>query len=60
MAKTRGAPKKAPEERRSELVPIRFTKAEKESIDTAAGGNTSAWARDILLKAAKHRRRLTP
>lgn len=53
MGKTRGAPRKPPAQRRSVLVPIRVTQAEKEEIDAVAGDNTSAWAREILLRAAK-------
>lgn len=56
MAKARGAPKTPAAKRRSEMVPIRFTKAEKAAIDAQADGNTSAWAREILLKAVKYRR----
>ena len=53
----RGAPQKLPEERRSAMLPIRLTEAEKAEIDTAAEGKASAWARDVLLRAAKRRNR---
>jgi hypothetical protein len=49
----RGAPKKPPEERRSVMLPIRLTEAEKAMIDVAAGGKASTWARNVLLRAAK-------
>ena len=52
----RGAPIKPPEERRSVLLPIRLTEAEKAAIDTAASGKASTWARDVLLRAAKRRK----
>lgn len=40
-------------ERREKPLRIRLTPEERESVDHASGGNTSAWARDVLLKAAK-------
>lgn len=49
----RGAPVKPPEVRRSVLLPIRMSEAEKAEIEAAAAGNTSGWARDVLLKAAR-------
>lgn len=51
----RGAPEKPPEERRSVLLPIRLTQAERDAIDVAADGKASTWARDVLLRAAKRR-----
>jgi hypothetical protein len=57
MESKRGAPQKPPEERRSVLLPIRLTVAEKSDIDAAAEGKASTWARDVLLRAAKRRSR---
>ena len=53
MKPKRGAPKKPPEERRSVLLPIRLTEAEKADIDAAAEGKASTWARGILVRAAR-------
>ncbi len=53
----RGAPKKPPEDRRSVLLPIRLTEAEKASIDSVADGKASTWAREVLLRAARRRNR---
>ncbi len=55
MAKRRGAPEKPPEQRKTELLPIRLTKAEKALVDQAANGKVSAWARGILLRAARRK-----
>ena len=55
MKKKMGAPVKPPEERKSVLMAIRFTEAEKAAIDSAADGKASTWARDVLLRAAKRR-----
>jgi hypothetical protein len=57
MEAKRGAPEKLPEERKSVLMAIRFTEAEKAEIDAAADGKASTWARDVLLRAAKRRSR---
>jgi len=57
MKPKRGAPPKPPEERRSVLLPIRLTKAEKAEIDAAADGKASTWARGVLLRAAKRSRK---
>ena len=53
MKKKMGAPTKPPEERKSVLMAIRFTEAEKAAIDSAADGKASTWARRVLLRAAK-------
>jgi uncharacterized protein (DUF1778 family) len=46
--------KKLPdEERREKPLRIRLSVEERESLDKAAKGKTSSWARGILLKAAK-------
>jgi uncharacterized protein (DUF1778 family) len=41
------------DERREKPLRIRLTPEERQSIDRAAGDNASAWARNVLLKAAK-------
>jgi hypothetical protein len=53
----RGRPPKPDEDRRSAELRIRLTEDERETLDDAAGGKTSTWARELLLKAAskKHR-----
>ena len=52
-SKERGRPPKPPQERRSVMLRIRLTIAERDSLDVAAsGGKTSEWARAVLLKAA--------
>ena len=53
MEPKRGAPPKPPEERRSVLLPIRLTEAEKADIEAASGGKASTWARDHLVRLAK-------
>jgi hypothetical protein len=55
MKKKMGAPVKPAAERKSELLPIRLTKAEKAEIDAAAAGKASTWARTVLLRAARRR-----
>lgn len=53
--KVRGRPPKDPTDRKSDELRIRLTQEQRDLLDEAAGGNTSAWARDVLLKAAKRR-----
>jgi len=55
MKKTRGRPPKADRDRRTVMFEIRLSPAEKELLDGAAGGNTSTWARDVLVRAAKRK-----
>ena len=57
MKKKMGAPVKPPEERKSVLMAIRFTEAEKAAIDSAADGKASTWARDVLLRAVNRRQK---
>jgi hypothetical protein len=52
----RGAPEKSPEERKTVLLGVRLTEAEKAAVDAAAGGKASTWARDVILRAAKRRK----
>ena len=51
----RGRPPKADDERKDNALRIRMTKDERESLDQAADGKTSSWARDVLLKAARRK-----
>jgi uncharacterized protein (DUF1778 family) len=55
--KNRGAPEKPPEDRKSTLLGIRLTAAEREMVDAAADGKASTWARDVILRAAKRQLR---
>jgi hypothetical protein len=48
-----GRPKLPPDERMDKLLKIRLTAAERAELDRAAGGDTSTWARELLLRAAK-------
>ena len=41
------------DDRREKPLRIRLKPEEREEIDRASGGNSSAWARDVLLRAAK-------
>jgi hypothetical protein len=50
-----GRPPLPPAERMDKQVKIRFTAAEREELERAADGNTAAWAREVLLRAAKRR-----
>jgi uncharacterized protein (DUF1778 family) len=53
MDKPFGRPPKPPEERKSAELRIRLTKSERATLDEAAKGKTSTWARKLLLKAAR-------
>ena len=51
-----GRPKKPDSERKANVLRIRLTSEERQSLDEAAqktGQETSTWARDLLLKIAK-------
>jgi hypothetical protein len=50
-----GRPPKAPDERKAAELRIRLTEAQRAELDAAAGQDTSTWARDVLLRAAKRR-----
>lgn len=52
-AQKMGRPPKAPEDRRAGVLRIRLTDAERAELDRAAEGDTSTWARELLLKAAR-------
>lgn len=54
----RGAPTKPPEQRKSHVVQLRLTSAEKETCEQAAeldGVKMSKWARETLVRTAKRR-----
>lgn len=51
----RGRPPKPDDERKSAQLRIRLTAEERAVLDRAAGGKTSTWARETLLKAAKRK-----
>ena len=51
----RGRPPKPPQERKAAELRIRLTEAQRKELDAAAGQDTSTWARDVLLRAAKRR-----
>ena len=53
----RGRPHKPPEERKTAELRIRLTEAQRSELDDAAGQDTSTWARDVLLRAAKRSRK---
>ncbi|MCH7728200.1 MAG: hypothetical protein IH991_17240 [Planctomycetes bacterium] len=55
MDKTRGRPPKSDEDRREIRFQIRLSAKELELLDNVAGGRTSTWARETLLRAAKRR-----
>jgi len=50
-----GRPPKKPAERQTNILKVCLTDAERAKLDSAAGGKTSSWARDILLRAASRR-----
>lgn len=51
--KRMGRPPKPPEDRQTARLEIRMTDAELQRIEAAAGGKTSTWSRDVLVRAAK-------
>jgi len=53
----RGRPEKPPEERKTAELRIRLTEAQRSELDDAAEQDTSTWARDVLLRAAKRSRK---
>lgn len=53
--KRMGRPPKPAAERQTSRLEIRMTNAELRLIERAAGGKTSTWARDVLVRAAKRR-----
>jgi len=57
METKRGRPPKDPDERKSAELRIRLTDDERSELDRVAGGKTSTWAREILLREAKKRSR---
>jgi len=57
VATRRGAPEKPPGDRKSVLLGVRMTTAEREEVNAAAEGKASTWAREVLLRAARRRNR---
>jgi hypothetical protein len=53
----RGRPAVPAEERKSAHLILRISEADRALLDEVSEGNTSAWARDVLLKAAKRLRK---
>jgi len=53
MKETRGRPPKSDEDRREIRFQIRLSAKELALLESAAGGRTSTWARDMLIRAAK-------
>jgi hypothetical protein len=51
--KRMGRPPKPAEERQTARLEIRMTAADLKLIEGAADGNTSTWARNVLVRAAK-------
>jgi hypothetical protein len=51
----RGRPPLPPEERKAAELRIRLTEAQRALLDEAAGQDTSTWAREVLLRAARRR-----
>lgn len=49
----RGRPSLPDSEKRKPAFLLKLTDAEFEQIKQAAGGKTSTWAREVLLRAAK-------
>ena len=52
----RGGSSKDPDERKAVDLRIRLTEKERAELDKAAGEDTTTWAREVLLKAARKRR----
>jgi len=50
-----GRPPKPAAERHTARLEIRMTAADLRVIEKAAGGKTSTWARQVLVKAARRR-----
>jgi hypothetical protein len=55
MEETRGRPPKQEKDRRQIRFQVRLSQAELAELERAAGGKTSTWAREVLLKAAKRK-----
>jgi hypothetical protein len=54
-AKRMGRPPKPAAERQTERLELRMTAAELKAIEKAGGENVSAWARQVLVRAARRR-----
>lgn len=53
----RGRPELTDGSRKSVLVGIRMSEADRELLDEVSEGNISQWARDVLLRAARRQRK---
>lgn len=51
----RGRPPKPASEKRSAAINIKLTEAERAEIDRAANGEPTAWARGVILRAARRK-----
>lgn len=51
----RGRPPKAAADKMSAALHIKLTEAERAEIDAAADGEPTAWARAVLLRAARRK-----
>jgi hypothetical protein len=49
----RGRPPKPPGDVLSEVIQLRVSSDERVNLDAASQGNLSAWAREVLLQAAR-------
>lgn len=54
MEETRGRPPKPENERRKIRFQVRLSPVELEAIERTGGAKPSTWAREVLLRAAKH------
>lgn len=48
-----GRPPKLPADKQSEIMQVKVTPAERKHLESVAGESFSAWARGVLLRAAK-------
>jgi len=55
--KAKGRPERPPELRKTNILKIRLSESERLDLDAAADGKTSTWARDVLLRAAKKKKK---
>jgi uncharacterized protein (DUF1778 family) len=53
-------PEKMPDERKENVLRIRLTVEERALLDRAARDKTSSWAREVLIQAAKRRKKDGP
>ena len=53
----RGRPEKSPDERRTNILKVCLTDAERAELDDMADGKSSVWAREVLLKAIQKQKK---